>query len=134
MSDERVVRKMVEDWADAVAKGDRDGILASHADDLLMFDFPNTVKGLGAYSRTWQFFDDSRRGPVTFRPSDMQVHAGSDTAFVSCDIHCNGTTAGAFDLRLTTCLEKRGGKWTIVHEHHSVPTKDEVLIGPDVER
>lgn len=134
MSDEATIRTMIQDWADAVAKGDRDRILAAHSGDLLMFDFPNTVKDIDAYSRTWQFFDDSRRGPVTFRPSDVRIHVGGDVAFASCDIHCDGTTAGAFDLRLTTGLERRDGEWIIVHEHHSVPTQDEVLIGPDVER
>ena len=132
MNDTSAITQIIESWAAAVAAGNRDGIMAGHSDDLLMFDFPNIVKGLTAHSKTWDFFDDSRRGPVTFRPFGMRVHAAADVAFASCEIHCDGTTAGAFDLRLTTCLEKRAGAWTIVHEHHSVPTKDETLIGPDV--
>ena len=35
------------------------------------------------------------------------------------------------DFRLTTGLRKMGGKWVIVHEHHSVPTKEERFIGPN---
>ncbi len=61
-SDHIHIRDMIVRWADAVASGDRQGILANHADDLVMIDFPNTVRGLAAYDRTWQFFDDSRRG------------------------------------------------------------------------
>lgn len=126
------IRELVTNWTRAIEKGDRPGILARHDPDLLMFDFPNTVRGIDAYDRTWQFFDDSRRGPVTFEPRDIQVTAGEDVAFASCEIHCDGTTGGSFDFRLTVGLEKRGGEWVVKHEHHSVPTKDEILIGPDV--
>ena len=132
MTAENEVRAVIENWAKAISDGDRKAILAHHADDLVMFDFPNIVEGLPGYAKTWDFFDDSRRGDVIFRPFGMRVHATPDLAFVSCEIHCDGTTGGSFDLRLTTCLEKRAGTWLIVHEHHSVPTKDETLIGPDV--
>jgi ketosteroid isomerase-like protein len=27
------------------------------------------------------------------------------------------------DFRLTVGLEKVGGRWTVVHEHHSIPTE-----------
>ncbi|UZD69380.1 nuclear transport factor 2 family protein [Brucella sp. JSBI001] len=108
--------------------------MADHAEDLLMFDFPNTVKGIEAYGRTWDFFDASRRGAVTFRPGEIRVTAGTEAAFASCEIHCDGTTAGPLDFRLTTCFERMGGRWIIVHEHHSMPTTDEVLVGPDVTR
>lgn len=128
------IRDRLVRWTEAVASGDRQGILTGHADDLLMFDFPDTVRGLEAYDRTWAFFDDSRRGPVTFAPRDIQVMAGDDVGFATCEIHCDGTTAGSFDLRLTVCLMKREGDWVVIHEHHSVPTTDERLIGPDAQR
>lgn len=125
------VRTLISDWTRSVAAGDRPGILAHHADDVLMYDFPNTVRGIDAYDKTWQFFDDSRRGQVTFEPHDIEVTAGDNVAFASCEIHCDGTTAGPIDFRLTTCLERRGNEWVVVHEHHSMPTTDDTLIGPD---
>ncbi len=54
--EKRQIENIVLDWARAVSAGDRDGILARHADDLLMFDFPNTVRGIAAYDKTWDFF------------------------------------------------------------------------------
>lgn len=134
MADEDKIATIIRDWAKAVASGDRNGVLAHHDDELVMIDFPNTVRGLEAYAKTWDFFDDSRRGEVTFAPSNLEVTAGDTVAFAHCDIHCDGTKAGPIDLRLTTGLVKRGEAWVITHEHHSMPTKDEVLIGPDVER
>lgn len=131
-TNEKLIREMIVTWTKSVASGNREGILAHHATDMLMYDFPATVRGVDAYSKTWDFFDNSRSGPVTFDPRDISVKADSDLAFATCEIHCEGTTAGPLDLRLTVCLEKRGDEWVVVHEHHSVPTTDDSLIGPDV--
>lgn len=133
-ADEKRIREMIVGWTQAIADGDREGILAHHAKDMLMYDFPSTVRGIDAYSKTWDFFDDSRTGPVTFDPRDISVKAGDDLAFGICEIHCEGTTAGPLDLRLTVCLEKRGDEWVVTHEHHSVPTTEEVLIDPDLKQ
>lgn len=130
MSAESEVRAVVQNWAQAISEGDRAAILAHHSNDLLMFDFPGTVKGLDAYDKTWDFFFAEPRGPISFVPREIAVSAGADVAFASCMVRCDGTSAGPVDLRLTTGLRKVGGEWVIVHEHHSVPTKEERLIGP----
>lgn len=130
-ADKSAVIGIVRDFLDAVARGDRKAILARHADDLLMFDFPDTVRGLEAYDRTWDFFFDSQRGPITFAPSEIEATVGADVGFLACAVHCDGTTAGPIDFRLTVGLEKRKGDWVIVHEHHSMPTTDDVMIMPE---
>jgi ketosteroid isomerase-like protein len=122
------VKKIVTDWTEAVSKGNRSGILAHHSDDVLMYDFPNEVRGLKAYDGTWDFFFEHQRGSITFEPSNMEATAGERVAFVSCNVHCDGTTAGPLDFRLTVGLEKTDGRWLIVHEHHSLPTRDERFI------
>jgi ketosteroid isomerase-like protein len=127
------VKKIVTDWTDAVSKGNRSGILAHHSDDVLMYDFPNEVRGLKAYDGTWDFFFENQRGPITFRPSNVEATAGENVAFVSCSVHCDGTTAGPLDFRLTVGLKKIDGRWTIVHEHHSLPTTDEQYIDDESE-
>lgn len=132
-NDEAQIRKMIEDWAAAIAAGDRQAILAHHARDLLMFDFPDIKKGIEAYDEQWDFFYIDPKGPISFVPRDIAVTAGDDVAFVTYLIHCDGTSAGPLDLRLTTGLRKIGGAWTITHEHHSVPTVEERFLGPDAE-
>lgn len=132
MTDTDHIREMLTAWTKAVSSGDRAGILASHSKDLLMFDFPSTVRGLEDYNRTWDFFFDDPQGPITFEPSGITVAAGQDVAFVTCEIHCDGTSAGTLDLRLTLGLQRQDGEWVITHEHHSVPTVEERYIGPDV--
>lgn len=122
------VRRIVVDWADAVSCGDRAAILARHAPDVLMYDFPAEVRGLEAYDRTWDFFYSQQAGPITFAPSEVQATAGSGVAFITCHMHCDGTNAGPLDFRLTVGLEKRDGQWTITHEHHSVRTVEDRFI------
>jgi ketosteroid isomerase-like protein len=131
-SDEARIGALIENWARAISSGDRQAILAHHAPDLLMFDFPPAiVRGLDEYKRTWDFFYQSPKGPIRFVPRELQVTAGADVAFASCLIHCDGTSAGPLDLRLTVGLRKSHGEWTIVHEHHSVPTIEERFLPPD---
>jgi ketosteroid isomerase-like protein len=131
-SDEAQIRELIENWAKAISSGDRKGILVHHSSDLLMFDFPpHIVKGLDEYDKTWGFFFDSPKGPINFVPSDLQVTAGTEVAFASCLIHCDGTSAGPLDLRLTVGLRKISGEWTITHEHHSVPTTEKRFLPPD---
>ncbi len=129
-SDEMAVRHIIESWARAISAGDRAGILAHHAPDLLMFDFPGTVQGMTAYDRTWDFFFDNPQSQISFIPRQLQVTSSADVAFASCLIHCEGTSAGPVDLRLTMGLRKVDGKWLIMHEHHSLPTQEERFIDP----
>ena len=130
MSAENEVRAIVQNWAKAISEGDRRGILAHHTSDLLLFDFPGTVKGLDADDKTWDFFFANPQGPISFGPREGVMNASDDVVFASCMVQCEGTSGGHVDFRLTTGLRKTGGKWVIVHEHHSIPTKEERFIGP----
>jgi ketosteroid isomerase-like protein len=132
-TEKSAVEGMVVDWARAVSAGDRQAILARHSDDFLMFDFPDIVEGIDAYENTWDFFYANPKGPIIFEPSDVRVTAGQDVAFVTCRVHCDGTSAGPLDFRLTVGLEKRNGEWVITHEHHSVPTIEERFINPSAQ-
>lgn len=130
-SDEARVRKRIEDWAGAISSGDRAAILAHHSPDMLMFDFPPPlVRGMDAYDRTWDFFFAAPKGPISFVPSDLEVTAGDDVAFASCLIHCEGTSAGPVDLRLTVGLRKIEDEWIVMHEHHSVPSHEKRFSDP----
>ncbi|HEY4246799.1 MAG TPA: nuclear transport factor 2 family protein [Lacunisphaera sp.] len=121
------VRKLIEQWAASVRVHNLDGVLKDHASDLLMFDVIGQVRlnGLEEYRRTWveQFFP-WHRGTGRFDLVDLRITAGIDVAFATALIECAGTEEGkkvGFTLRLTIGLEKRAGRWTVVHEHHSEP-------------
>jgi uncharacterized protein (TIGR02246 family) len=126
MNNEAAIRTLVVNWAEAVRREDRASILRDHAENILMFDVPPPVqlKGLDAYARTWDaFFAWSK--PVGFEITEMHVTAGDDVAFATALIRCSGTEATGerteLNVRLTVGLQKNEGRWTVVHEHHSIP-------------
>lgn len=69
---------------------------------------------------------DSWATPVELEARDFKVTVSGDFAFCHGFLHMSGTKKGAdrpvnFWMRETLCLERRGNRWQIVHEHTSVP-------------
>jgi uncharacterized protein (TIGR02246 family) len=125
--DEDAIRTLVENWARAVRSKDLAGILASHSDDMLMFDVPPPIqsKGIAAYKKTWDLFFSWSQDLGVFDIQGMTITAGNDVAFVAALMRCAGTVANGtrseLDFRLTIGLRKIGGQWLVTHEHHSIP-------------
>jgi uncharacterized protein (TIGR02246 family) len=123
------VREVIESWAAAVRRKDFDGILRDHAPDMVMFDVPPPFRsvGLEAYRKTWDMFFSWSNDPIPFDIAEMTITAGHDVAFAVVSMRCAepGPDGGqkALAFRLTIGLRKIGGRWTITHEHHSVPAE-----------
>lgn len=126
MTDEDQIRALIERWSAAVQARDLPGVLADHAADIVMFDVPppyEGVRGLDAYRGSWPKFFDWLASGATIEIESMQVTAGTDVAVAYGLLRC-GTPAN-FErdprqrLRLTVGLRKTGGRWIVVHEHHS---------------
>lgn len=68
MSDEELIRDLIERWARAAHDGDLSAVLADHTPDIVMFDVPppeQGVRGLDDYRETWPgFFDWQASGAV----------------------------------------------------------------------
>ena len=62
---ETQIRALIENWAKAVRAQDMDGVLAEHADDIVMFDVPPPLqsRGMEEYKKTWALFLLTVRGP-----------------------------------------------------------------------
>jgi uncharacterized protein (TIGR02246 family) len=126
-SNEKAVRDVLERWAAAVRAKDLPAILADHSTNFLMFDVPPPFEsqGLKAYEDTWTLFYSSQPEPIAFDIKRLEIVAGDDVAFASAHMQCAETGANGqripLDFRLTVGLRKVGGRWMIVHEHHSVP-------------
>jgi uncharacterized protein (TIGR02246 family) len=127
-SEDAAVRAVVEAWLAAIRRRDMVGILQNHSPDLVMFDVPPPFhsRGLEAYRKTWDKFFACFRGLFRFDVTEMNVTAGSDVAFVVAAMQCAGASGEpeSLDFRLTVGLRKIDGRWTITHEHHSVPAED----------
>jgi uncharacterized protein (TIGR02246 family) len=126
--DQRQIKMLVERWASAVHTGDLGGVLADHADDIVMFDVPppyEGVRGIEAYRETWPPFFEWQAQGASFEITSLEVVAGDDVAFVYALLRC-GTPQDLQRnpdnrLRLTIGLRKQGGRWVVTHEHHSFP-------------
>jgi ketosteroid isomerase-like protein len=129
---ESQVRVLIEAWADAVRRHDLPGILARHAQDIVMFDVPPPLqsRGMDEYKKTWDLFFRYHKPAQAFDLEELAITAGEDVAFAFAVMRCGSGTVsgppepGGFLFRLTIGLRKIDGDWRITHEHHSVPSAD----------
>jgi uncharacterized protein (TIGR02246 family) len=133
MSDEAEteIRQLIDDWAKAVRAQDINGVLARHADDMVMFDVPPpvVVKGVDAYRESWPaFFRWQREVDGTFEIAALDITAGPEVAFATALLRCGSKEELRKDdtprLRLTVGLRRERSRWQIAHEHHSFPLED----------
>jgi uncharacterized protein (TIGR02246 family) len=128
-ADETAIRKLIEEWAAAVRRKDMEGILRNQAQDIVMFDVPPPFESRGreAYAATWGTFFRCAPEPVVFDIRRLEIFAGDEVAFAVALMRCVDTKPDGrdvdLDFRLTVGLRKRAGRWTVVHEHHSVPAE-----------
>jgi uncharacterized protein (TIGR02246 family) len=122
------IRALITGWAAAVHRGDLDGVMADHAEDLVMYDVPpphTGIHGLAAYRASWPPFFDWQAQGARFDIDSLDITAGTDVAYAHALLRC-GTPEElaahpALRLRLTFGLRKERGRWLVAHEHHSFP-------------
>ena len=120
MTNELAIRAMLDRWAHAACAGDMEGVLADHAEDILMFDVPLPLQsaGIAAYRRTWElFFASNEAGPHRFVLRDVKVLAGRDVGVAYGVLEIGGAAL----CRLTVAFQRAPHGWRVVHEHHSMP-------------
>lgn len=127
-TNEAQVRELIERWAKAVREKDYDTILASHSQDIVMYDVPEPFQSIGidAYKKSWDlFFSGTQLG--VFDIQELHIFADENIAFGFATMKCmNKSSEGLYeplDFRLTIGLKKIKDQWTILHEHHSIPSK-----------
>ena len=133
MSGEADIRALITGWVDAVAARDLEGVVAHHAEDIVMFDVPppqRGVRGVADYRDSWgPFFDWQRGTDGIFELVELNVEAGTDVAFAYALLRCGPSADFEANpdnrLRVTMGLKKVGDQWVIAHEHHSFPMIDD---------
>ncbi|HEY1544993.1 MAG TPA: nuclear transport factor 2 family protein [Xanthobacteraceae bacterium] len=124
---ERQIRELIEAWAEAVRRHDIPGILAHHAQEIVMFDLPPPLlsTGMEAYRKTWDLFFAYHKPSQAFDVEELTITAGDDVAFAFGIMRCGaGAKPEGFPFRLTIGLRKIDGHWRVTHEHHSIPAVD----------
>jgi ketosteroid isomerase-like protein len=129
MSNEKQIEKLIYEWANAVKHRNIDDILAHISADIVMFDVPPPfeITGIDDYKKTWtnSFFNGTKEG--VFEILDLNIEADENIAFCIAKMKCSVDNKGQFEdlhFRLTIGLKKINSKWTIVHEHHSIPATE----------
>jgi uncharacterized protein (TIGR02246 family) len=127
-TDEEQIRRLIEHWSEAVRGGDMNGVVADHAEDIVMFDVPppyEGVRGLDAYTETWPPFFAWLAHGASFEIESLDITAGHDVAFAHALLRCGTQEEFAVNpdnrLRLTLGLRKEDDRWVVAHEHHSFP-------------
>src|SRR4051812_8119413 len=125
---ETQIRQLVEDWASAVRSKNMQAILAHHSDDIVMYDVPKPFQSVGidAYRKTWDtFFAYTKLG--VFDIQELHIVADENLSFCFATMKCadksNSDEFVELDFRLTIGLKKINNQWTIIHEHHSIPSE-----------
>ena|ERR1043166_1819407 len=125
---ERDIWTVIENWAKAVRNKDMDSILAHHSEDIVMYDVPKPFQSVGidAYRNTWDTFYSSTKMGV-FDIQELKIIADENVAFCFGTMKCADKSDSAeyvdLEFRLTVGLKKINSQWTIIHEHHSIPSE-----------
>jgi ketosteroid isomerase-like protein len=128
MTDETTIRDLIARRAAAITAKDADGVLATEAADVVIAGLAPPLRYAGpaadtrhemeAWFATW-------RGPIDYEIRDLQIVSSDTVAFCIGFVRIGGTkTDGEKNelwARQTLCLQKLGGVWKVVHDHHSVP-------------
>jgi len=130
MSDEAAIRTVLDDRARAFYDKDAATAVGYYADDIVNFDLapPLAFRGGEATDPSeLQGWFDSWSGPIGLSFDQLSIRTAGDLACVYGFLHMTGerTDGSVTDnwARITLCLERRLGKWMIVHEHQSFPTR-----------
>jgi ketosteroid isomerase-like protein len=127
-TEEDEIRKLLDDYAEAVRAKDLEKLMAHYAPDVLAFDVlpPLQYRGVEAYKKSWGVCFDWMDGPLGYELRELSITTSGDVAFSTSLSHLFGKEAKngkEMDvwLRLTHGYRKVGGNWRITHEHGSVP-------------
>ncbi len=126
-SDEAQIRKLIDDREKAVRARDVDGSVANIAPEIVCFDVVNPLQHFGSDAikkRANEWFA-SFEGAIGYETNELSITAGDDVAFSHGLSHVSAMKIGGGQLdmwwRTTVCYRKIDEKWTVTHEHNSVP-------------
>jgi uncharacterized protein (TIGR02246 family) len=126
-TDEAEIRAVVDGWVKAISAKDIDAVMSHYAADIVTFDLapPLQYTGVDALKKSLEAWFPTFRGPVGYEIRNLCIIAGDDVAFCRSLNRISGARTDGEDtsvwVRATVGLRKIDGKWSIVHEHLSVP-------------
>lgn len=126
-TEESQLRKVIDNWLEAVRAKDINGAISNFAPDVLTFNPMNPLPSIGLESAkklTEEWFA-SIQGPIGYEIRDLSITTGDSVAFCHSLNLMNGKSRDGEEIemsvRSTVCYRKIDGKWLVTHQHISVP-------------
>jgi len=133
-TDETQIRGRIDALATAIGAKDLEAVMAHYGSDVVTFDLmPLQTRGADAYRKNFEAWFASVQGPIGFEIRDLHITTGDALGFCHYVGHVTSTrTTGErtdYRVRVTAGLKKLNDRWTITHEHISVPfTNRETML------
>jgi uncharacterized protein (TIGR02246 family) len=122
-----IIRRRVQDWAEAIRAKDLDGLMSLYAPDVASFDVVPPLRFVGAdhKRRAWEGTFAAYPGPIAYEVRELNVTTEGELGFAHSLNHVSATQASGditeLWLRWTACFRRIDGVWLVVHDHVSVP-------------
>ncbi|MCM1948415.1 nuclear transport factor 2 family protein [Streptomyces sp. G2] len=124
---ESEIRALLARRAEAQQSKDIDRLMSFYADDAVYYDAvpPLRFTGTDEIRRNFLRWFDGYAGPISLETHDVTLAAGGGTAFAHMLHLDSGEREGGLQasiwVRESVCLRRTGGRWSITHEHVSIP-------------
>lgn len=127
-TEEKLLRNLVDDLAQALRAKDSHRALSRYAPDRVQFLLAPPLQYAGATAMDMKGLEEwfsTFRGPLGYEVYNLNVAAKDDVAFCHSLNRLSGTKVDGERvdvwIRWTAGLRKIGSEWKITHEHESVP-------------
>jgi ketosteroid isomerase-like protein len=121
------LRALVDTRAAAVHVRDLDRLMSVYGPDIVYFDVVPPLRYTGTTALRGRFAEwfDGFEGSIDFATRDLDIHESGDLAFVHMLHRAKGRLKTGRDVgswvRSTVCCRRSNGRWSITHEHVSIP-------------
>ncbi|GBO54189.1 ketosteroid isomerase [Pseudanabaena sp. lw0831] len=124
---ETVISAIINERVQAVRDKNVNALLSNHAPNILSFDVINPLHRIGVdmIRERVERWLSSFQSSIGYEVRDLSIKSSDELAFCHYLYRVSGTLieGGNVEMwvRATICFEKIDDKWTIIHEHQSVP-------------
>lgn len=126
-SNEAEIRALLASRTEAQRSKDIDRLMTFYSPDIVYYDAvaPLRFTGTDEVRNNFVRWFDGYAGPIGLATHDLTIVTNEDVAFANMLHLDSGEHKGGIELsiwvRETVCLRRSNGKWTITHEHISMP-------------
>lgn len=131
-SSEAQIKKLVDEFHQAILDQNVDKVMSFYADDVVAFDAMGPLEYIGkeAYRQSWEeafsHTAEKNKNDSGYDIHQLKIVADENVAFAFSLNHCYGPQSDGTEMdmwmRATQGFKKINGKWLIFHEQYSVPT------------